>query len=1048
MKILHLADLHIRNAKYFDEYKIFFDAFYKKLEEIKPDILVMAGDFGHTKTAISGDFVKLYSEFMIRVSDIMSDGKIIKILGNHDANMRTEKRVDALSPVLDLINKGNIILIKDTDNYYDVGNIRFTLKDCFDDDPVPSVSNSGDMVNILLYHGIVKGALTKTGYTFDTGIDIEEIMEKGYDFGMFGDIHSNQFFDIENGGKTPRFGYSGSAIQQNHGEGKEKGFLVWDIKNKNDYSVEFIELPESTMFYTFNSIDEYKNNIENINFKNLPKIRIVLDKNIDKSERIEIANYLRREKKATDVAFVPEYKNADQTITELYNQAEDSRNVEYQNALLKNFYKGKKEVDVDSLIELNKGFIIPKELSEIGTGRYDIVKIEAENMFAGGSTNIDLSSFNDNHIVGLFAPNGTGKSNTINTILYGINHNIAKKIKKTAEVINNKESEASVDIQLRSNGKHYLISTKIKRNKEDTAEQTVKFNECNADGSIIKNESGESVKETQRNIRNKFGSIDTNILTSICPQFRASDLFQKEPSERKEFLSKLLGLEAFEEKYKMAKPKLLTLDNKIKELEKNDCWGSIKVASGKIMDLNKELKTTDKEINELEIKADVDCRVVDGLKGELKLLDTLPKNLRSEKDIENDIVKHSILSLFNFIKKEYSTAEQSELEKTLKDNDKDYSEDIARIKLEIKEIEKQEKDRHSTELEIKTLESDKKNAEKKASLLDELSCPTENKNSCRFTKDANDSKLLIPDITQKIIELNEKLMSFNLESKKEELTKEGNETERKNKELHDLKYAIKTLGESSAKSENEYLSLSTKIETLQKELDESNKVRDSFNSKSTLENNLNKKEKEYNELLKEIEKKGKEHDNLNIEIGKQKGLVKTYEDIIEEVKKTKKEYDIYKNYTEAMSKSGIPYQLIKNKLGHINSEIFKILSEMCTFRCYVADENEKLEIYLEDVKGKRRIELAGGAETSLCAIAVRAALTNITPLPHSSMFIIDEGFESLDADNLSNMNMLFRNLKNIFNTVLIITHKAELKEFVDATISLEVIDDRTYVRNN
>ena len=52
MKIAHLADIHIRNLKYHDEYRQVFAELYEKLAEEKPDVIVVVGDLAHTKNML------------------------------------------------------------------------------------------------------------------------------------------------------------------------------------------------------------------------------------------------------------------------------------------------------------------------------------------------------------------------------------------------------------------------------------------------------------------------------------------------------------------------------------------------------------------------------------------------------------------------------------------------------------------------------------------------------------------------------------------------------------------------------------------------------------------------------------------------------------------------------------------------------------------------------------------------------------------------------------------------------------------------------------
>ena len=50
MKFAHIADTHIRNLKYHEEYREVFKHLYKKLRNHKVDYIIHCGDIAHTKT--------------------------------------------------------------------------------------------------------------------------------------------------------------------------------------------------------------------------------------------------------------------------------------------------------------------------------------------------------------------------------------------------------------------------------------------------------------------------------------------------------------------------------------------------------------------------------------------------------------------------------------------------------------------------------------------------------------------------------------------------------------------------------------------------------------------------------------------------------------------------------------------------------------------------------------------------------------------------------------------------------------------------------------
>jgi len=96
MKIAHLADTHIKNLKYHDEYREIFSKIYDICREQKVDYIVHCGDIAHTKTQISPEFVEMAGDFFKNLAAI---APTYIILGNHDGNLRNESRQDAITPI-------------------------------------------------------------------------------------------------------------------------------------------------------------------------------------------------------------------------------------------------------------------------------------------------------------------------------------------------------------------------------------------------------------------------------------------------------------------------------------------------------------------------------------------------------------------------------------------------------------------------------------------------------------------------------------------------------------------------------------------------------------------------------------------------------------------------------------------------------------------------------------------------------------------------------------------------------------------------------------
>mgnify|MGYP003628242856 CR=1 FL=1 len=70
MKLAHIADTHIKNLKYHEDYRVCFEQMYQNLREQEVDYIIHCGDIAHTKTQISPEFVEMASNFFSSLSDI------------------------------------------------------------------------------------------------------------------------------------------------------------------------------------------------------------------------------------------------------------------------------------------------------------------------------------------------------------------------------------------------------------------------------------------------------------------------------------------------------------------------------------------------------------------------------------------------------------------------------------------------------------------------------------------------------------------------------------------------------------------------------------------------------------------------------------------------------------------------------------------------------------------------------------------------------------------------------------------------------------------
>ena len=159
---------------------------------------------------------------------------------------------------------------------------------------------------------------------------------------------------------------------------------------------------------------------------------------------------------------------------------------------------------------------------------------------------------------------------------------------------------------------------------------------------------------------------------------------------------------------------------------------------------------------------------------------------------------------------------------------------------------------------------------------------------------------------------------------------------------------------------------------------------------------------------------------------------------IEVLKEIEKKYVLHELLMDAFSNDGIPLMILNRAVPLINNEIKKVLSNITNFEVFLEVDTEAhdLLIFIDDGTSRRRIELGSGMEKTLTALTIRSALSNISLLPTCNLFVIDEGFGTLDSENINHMNMLLGYLKTKFENVLIISHIESMQDITNNVINI------------
>ena len=190
----------------------------------------------------------------------------------------------------------------------------------------------------------------------------------------------------------------------------------------------------------------------------------------------------------------------------------------------------------------------------------------------------------------------------------------------------------------------------------------------------------------------------------------------------------------------------------------------------------------------------------------------------------------------------------------------------------------------------------------------------------------------------------------------------------------------------------------------------------------------------------------------SMELYKQNGFL---EQKLEQINLDEQEYEdlnaqftAYDLFQRCVHSNGISYNIIKKRLPLINEEISKILTNIVDFDILFDNGENKLDILIKHPRFEPRpIEMASGAEKTICAMAIRLALLNVSTLPKGDVFILDEPGTALDEENMEGFVRILDMINTQFKTILLISHLDSLKDTVDQQITIDKIDGFAHVNH-
>ena len=1031
-KCLHIADVHFRGLTRHDEYRESFKDLYRQASELKPDIIYIGGDIVHSKTqGISPELIDVLNWWFTSLAKIAPTHVI---LGNHDGLILNKDRQDAISPIINALNNPRIFLYKDSGTYpTGIPGYNWCVFSCFDEEEWPNVQPVSGEINIALFHGAVWGS--KTDIDWDIEGDIDVSFFSNYDFAFLGDIHKCQYLDNEK-----RVAYCGSTIQQNYGEDAGKGFLLWEIESRDSFKSTFYPVAHLNPFITIDWAGDVQSTLDNAEAgPDGSRFRIRTTSAISQVEIKQLHAALKEFKCASEIVYKHEHDITPSLIRANGEELirDDLRDSKTHIKLMKDYYRDVNLDDHDwaNLENLTNGYL--NQLAHDDSARnikWSIKRLEFDNIFTYGKGNvIDFTKLGG--ITGIFGRNRSGKSSIPGAIMYALYNTTDRGSIKNLHIINSRKGYCLARVTINVNGQDYSIERQSVKHetRKGLLHAVTHLNVLAVDdaGEITQDLTEEQRRESEKVVRGLVGTSEDFLLTSLSSQGEMNTFIKHKATQRKAILSSFLDLNIFENLSVLAKDDSATIKALLKNAPERE-WD--------VVILEKETERSRKIADRDTVDAELS-------KHRLRLQE-LNISLATHKD--KDIVTHSDIKEQE---KKIKTAkmERDNLSKKIMLK-KDEIDIIASKLLKIKDIKSQFpidmlKEKLESQLDLEksavnlkhSLEKEKtllKNQKKSVSKLSDVPCgdlfPT-----CKFIKDSHKNKSLIDAQLDKVSILSENVSAVNRSLqvlKREKLSEKIDKyddvlqqqsqlkvsTSRQTLALHAIQTDLTSIEKTIDVSVVTLNDMMTRVST-DESSDEVNDLKGILNK---LNDKINKLDSTRMHLSESIGLLKADIDKLQIEQEKYRELMAQW-----------KTYDLFMN---AVSKKGIPLQIISAQLPVINSEIAKILHDVVGFTVELEADpiSNAMDIYINYGDSRRIIECASGMEKMIASLAIRVALINVSSLPKTDLLVIDEGFGALDEMNVEACNRLLESLKKWFKNILVISHVDGVKDVVDNVLDI------------
>jgi DNA repair exonuclease SbcCD ATPase subunit len=754
-----------------------------------------------------------------------------------------------------------------------------------------------------------------------------------------------------------------------------------------------------------------------------PNIRVIWEdhpENITQDKIKDVRQYFARKYGTTNVNVITKVKYEDKVLQSI-DVSSNILDINYQNNLIRNLLETNSNLDYyDKIMEINnivENKLVLENQEPTQFNKWYIKRIRFSNFLSfGENQELDFDKLNGITIVESTPQNTGGKTTLTIDLLLFLFFNTTTKSSKAEDIFNKFTNKDTVQVvgDIVIDGEEYMISRRMDRKKNKTEEWKVK-SELSFDKKLkngeIQNLKGEHRRETELFIKNTIGNMDDFLATILTTGNNLEDLLESKPTARGQLLGRFLGLEHLKKKedfgkevyqefskrmfsnvYNVEKLKTENLDlvEEVKELEIN-----LEKLSKDLKDYEERLEKGNQYKNELYTSkySDIDKELlivnVQSLETEIATINAnnfrindMIKAINSDKpenfydEDEHDILKENIMD--TKLNKQLLKAKIDEITKLIKT----YGNGIQCEHCGLNLI-----DAEFTKAKVDSLDIHKNEYEVISNLVIELEAKHEQLNKLKKDFDAYEKNKLI--------------------IKKHNLSLEANVI---------------------------------KIENLERTIKRYLEVQEKIKKNNQIDTLIIKANSKIDELTFEKNKITKDISGIEIKISNYKEKTEKNLTIIEKIYKEQEEEKQYKIYLDLFGKNGISKMIMKTMLPVINSELQRLLLDVCYFTLDVKvnDKNEVEFVMIDNNTGVEKLMTTGsGYEKTIASLALRAVLSKVCSLPKPNIWVADEVFGKVSNENLDMMGEFFIRLKSYFEKILLISHNPLISNWGESKIVVE-----------